>query len=54
METLLKIAREKQIILTFTPTEYDANVQGILMNNYKSFHTLVMNDNQTKIQSKVL
>ena len=52
MNTLLEIAKDKQVILTFTPTEYDSNVQTILANHYNSFHTLSMDDGITSSQSK--
>lgn len=52
MNTLLEIAKDKQVILTFTPTEYDSNVQTILANHYNSFHTLRMDDGITSSQSK--
>lgn len=47
MNTLLTIAKNKQVILTFTPTEYDDNIKRILSNNYNTFHTLVMHNNVT-------
>ena len=43
METLLEVSKDKQVILTFTPTEYDVNVQSILSTMYSSFHELDMN-----------
>lgn len=52
MNTLLEIAKDKQVILTFTPTEYDTNVQTILANHYNSFHSLSMDEGVTTIQSK--
>lgn len=52
MDTLLEIAKGKQVILTFTPTEYDTNVQTILAKHYNSFHSLSMNEGITTIQSK--
>jgi DNA sulfur modification protein DndD len=50
MDTLLEISKNKQVILTFTPTEYDANVQRILSNKYNTFYTLIMNNNVTNIR----
>ena len=44
MNILLEIAKEKQVILTFTPTEYDTTVQTILGNYYNSFNTLSMSE----------
>ena len=52
MNTLLKVAKEKQVILTFTPTEYDTNVKTILADNYNSFHSLTMEEGVTTIKSK--
>ena len=49
---VLEIAKEKQVILAFTPTEYDANVQSILAKHYNSFHSLNLVDNKTVINSK--
>ena len=43
MDTLMEISKEKQVILTFTPTEYDTNVQRMLSNNYSTFNHLTMN-----------
>ncbi len=50
MDTLLAISKNKQVILTFTPTEYDANVQRILAEKYNTFYTLSMNNNVTNIK----
>ena len=50
MKTLLAISKDKQVILTFTPTEYDMNVQSILVNRFNSFYTLIMNNNVTIIK----
>ena len=50
MDTLLAISLNKQVILTFTPTEYDTNVQRILSDNYNSFHKLLMNNNITNVK----
>ncbi len=50
MDTLLAISKNKQVILTFTPTEYDANVQRILANKYNTFYSLTMNNNITNIK----
>lgn len=50
METLLSISKDKQVILTFTPTEYDSNVQSILAGKHNTFYTLRMNDNITTIK----
>lgn len=50
MHTLLTISTNKQVILTFTPTEYDDNVKSILADKYNTFHTLIMNDNITRLK----
>ena len=50
MDTLLEISKNKQVILTFTPTEYDTNVQHILSNKHNTFFALTMNDNVTNIK----
>lgn len=50
METLLAISKNKQVILTFTPTEYDTNVQRILSNKFNTFYSLTMNNNITDIK----
>ena len=42
MEILMNISKDKQVILTFTPTEYDTNVQEILSTNYSTFSKLDM------------
>lgn len=47
MNTLLTISKNKQVILTFTPTEYDDNVKRILADNFNTFHTLEMRNNVT-------
>ena len=47
IHTLCNIAKERQVILTFTPTEYDANVQRELYNQYSSFTELVNIDGET-------
>ena len=50
MKTLLTISKNKQVILTFTPTEYDDNVKSILSENFNSFHMLEMRNNVTNIK----
>ena len=44
MNILLDVSVDKQVILTFTPTEYDSNVMSILSNKISNFHHLDMND----------
>ena len=51
MNTLMEIAKNKQVILTFTTTEYDHNVQSIISNNYNSFHSLTMSEGVTTIKN---
>ena len=50
METLLEVSKDKQVILTFTPTEYDDNVQSILSVNYSTFQKLEMNSEGVTIK----
>lgn len=50
INTLCEIAKEKQVILTFTPTEYDVNVSEALNNQYSSFCRLSMEDDITYIR----
>lgn len=52
MKVLLDISKSKQVILTFTPSEYDGNVQQLLKDKYSSFNTLRMNDNETIIDKE--
>lgn len=40
IKTLLKVANRKQVILTFTPTEYDTTVMSLINNEYSSFNHL--------------
>ena len=47
INTLLEIAKKKQVILTFTPTEYDENVRQLLNDKYNTFCTLQMNNSAT-------
>ncbi len=48
---LKEIGANKQVILSFTPTEYDTNVKSILEGNYSSFHDLVYSDGITTIKT---
>ncbi|WP_294532051.1 AAA family ATPase [uncultured Bacteroides sp.] len=47
VNTLCEIAKSKQVILTFTPTEYDPNVTDALQGQYASFNQLNMNEGVT-------
>lgn len=49
MNVLLDVAGQKQVILTFTPSEYDANIQAILKDQCRSISTLKTNNNITYI-----
>ena len=49
IETLCEIAKSKQVILTFTPTEYDEKVAGALQNRYASFNKLSISEGETII-----
>lgn len=50
IKTLCEIAKNKQVILTFTPTEYDEMVRGALSNQYSSFNQLCIEDGITVIK----
>lgn len=49
-EVLTEIAETKQVILSFTPTEYDENVRRQLANEYSSYCELNFNDGVTTIK----
>ena len=49
VNTLCEIAKSKQVILTFTPSEYDDNVAGALQNQFASFSKLTIEDGITII-----
>lgn len=48
ISTLLNIAEDKQVILTFTPTEYDENVRNLLAGKFSTRTSLTMSDDITK------
>lgn len=50
VNTLCEIAKSKQVILTFTPSEYDDNVAGALQNQFVSFSKLMIEDGITIIK----
>lgn len=50
INTLCEIAKSKQVILTFTPTEYDDNVAAALQNQHASFTALSISDGITVIK----
>ena len=50
VNTLCEIAKSKQVILTFTPTEYDDKVAGALQNQYASFSKLTIEEGVTVIK----
>lgn len=50
IKVLLGISNSKQVILTFTPSEYDYNVQQLLNGKCSSFCKLIMTDQATKIE----
>lgn len=50
IKTLCEIAKTKQVILTFTPTEYDDKVAAALQDKYASFSQLSMSDGITIIK----
>jgi DNA sulfur modification protein DndD len=47
INTLCEIAKSKQVILTFTPTEFDEKVSGALQNQYSTFTKLSFEDSVT-------
>ena len=49
-EVLTGIAESKQVILSFTPTEYDDNVRRLLTNEYSSYCELSFNNGVTTIR----
>ena len=50
VNTLCKIAKEKQVILTFTPAEYDDKVAAAMQGQYASFNKLQIEDGITVIK----
>ncbi len=50
VNTLCEISKSKQVILTFTPTEYDEKVASALHNQYASFSKLQLEDGITVIR----
>ena len=50
VNTLCEIAKSKQVILTFTPAEYDDNVATALQNQFASFSKLTMEEGITVIK----
>ena len=50
VNTLCEIAKSKQVILTFTPAEYDVKVAAALQGKYASLSELIMEDGVTVIK----
>ena len=50
VNTLCEIAKTKQVILTFTPVEYDDKVAAALQDQYASFNKLTIEDGITVIK----
>lgn len=50
VNTLCEIAKTKQVILTFTPVEYDDKVAAALQGHYASFNRLIIEDGITVIK----
>ncbi len=44
MKVLMNIAKEKQVILTFTPSEYDINIRQVVGNDYSSYLEMSVED----------
>lgn len=47
VNTLCEIAKSKQVILTFTPTEYDEKISAALQDQYSTFSKLSLEDGVT-------
>ena len=47
---LKEIGVNKQVILSFTPTEYDTNVKSVLSDKFSSYHDLIYSDGITAIK----
>ena len=52
VNTLCEIAKTKQVILIFTPTEYDDKVKSALFDQYSSFSQLTIDDGTTILNNK--
>lgn len=50
VNTLCEIAKSKQVILTFTPTEYDSSVSAALQEKYASFSKMIIENGITIIK----
>ena len=50
IKTLCEVAESKQVILTFTPSEYDSNVSAALQNQYSTFRELQFEDGITVVK----
>ena len=50
VNSLCEIAKEKQVILTFTPAEYDDKVAAAMQGQYASFNKLQIEDGITVIK----
>ena len=50
VNSLCEIAKEKQVILTFTPAEYDDKVAAAMLGQYASFNKLQIEDGITVIK----
>ena len=50
MNVLMNIAKDKQVILTFTPSEYDINVRQVVGNDYSSYKVMTIEDGVNKIK----
>lgn len=52
MKNLLEVSKEKQVILTFTPTEYDMTVSEILNNRTATFVKLKSENGVTSVEKQ--
>ena len=52
IDALIKVSQSKQVILTFTPSEYDYNVSNRLNGQYSTFIDLTIDENVTTLNTK--
>ena len=50
MNVLMNIAKDKQVILTFTPSEYDINVRQVVGNDYSTYKVMTIEDGVNKLK----
>ena len=52
IDALIKVSETNQVILTFTPSEYDYNVSSRQNGKYSTFTDLTIDENVTTINTK--